>query len=101
MKLIPLPPLPDELLRFLYRKLIDFLILPDDFDSLMVKTKNETYLKNHFGQNEEFIFHKMVNIDYFQLPKLYLHSAMYISVPKSKKMSYIFATPGDLWLIRG
>ena len=38
----------------------------------------------------------MVNIDYFQLPKLYLHSAMYISVPKSEKMSYIFATPGDL-----
>ena len=43
----------------------------------------------------------MVNIDYFQLPKLYLHSAMYISVPKLEKMSYIFATPGDLWLIRG
>ena len=28
----------------LYRKLIDFYILPDDFGSLMVKTKNETYL---------------------------------------------------------
>ena len=33
-----------QLLRFLYRKLIDFYILPDDFDSLMVKTKSETYL---------------------------------------------------------
>ena len=43
----------------------------------------------------------MVKIDYFRLPKLYLHSAMYSSVPKSKKMCYIFATPGDLWLIRG
>ena len=28
-----------QLLRFLYRKLINFYILPDDFDSLMVKTK--------------------------------------------------------------
>ena len=43
----------------------------------------------------------MANIDYFQLLKMYLHSAMNISVPKSKKMSYIFSTPGDLWLNRG
>ena len=28
-----------QLLRFLYRKLINFYILPDDFDSLMFKTK--------------------------------------------------------------
>ena len=26
-------------------KVIDFYILPDDFDSLVVKTKNETYMK--------------------------------------------------------
>ena len=28
----------------LNRKLINFYILPDDFDSPMVKTKNETYI---------------------------------------------------------
>ena len=28
------------------------------------------------------VLQKIVNIDYFQLPKLYLHSALYISVPK-------------------
>ena len=43
----------------------------------------------------------MIDIDYFQLLKLYLHSAMYISEPKSKKMYYSFATPRDLWLTRG
>ena len=84
--------------EFFISKINNFYILPDEFDSLMVKTKNETCLTNHFGRNEEFIFHKMVNIDYFHL---YLHSAMNISVLKLNKMSYIFAMLGDLWLNRG
>ena len=47
------------------------------------------------------ILDEMVNIDHFHLHNLYLHRAMYISVPKLKKMSDIFATPGDLWAIGG
>ena len=30
--------------EFFYIENLDFYILPDDFDSLMVKTKNKTYL---------------------------------------------------------
>ena len=48
--------------EFLYK----FLLLPDNFDSAMAKKKRK-HISNHFGQNEQFIFHKMVNIDYVQL----------------------------------